>query len=154
MLNTPLQQFMFTGLTCFLTGYIPSVSTEVILASLGLFIPTKMIVPLAFMGALTQTVAKTHLYFLSKKFLYFLSFNNRRRLIKLKKQYHSKEKLSAGIIFFSALTGLPPYYLINLLCGIINTGWLMFATLGFTGMFIRFWLCLAFPQVIMHYLGS
>jgi membrane protein YqaA with SNARE-associated domain len=144
--------YLFTALLCLLTGYIPSISTEIVLAGLGLTITAKQILPLAFIGAVTQSIAKLHLYFLAKKIIPCLKFKSRRKLVKLKHRFTQHQSLSISIIFFSSLTGLPPYYLINLLCGLLNTGWLIFIALGFTGMFIRFSICLACPQLILRFL--
>jgi len=146
-----LSQYLFIAGVCFLTGYIPSVSTEVILAGVGLTISLKHVLPLAALGAATQTIAKLNLYLLAKKVIPFLSFRKLRKLVKLKKRFRTREKLSNSIIFISSLTGLPPYYFINLLCGILNTGVKTFALLGFAGMFIRFSLCLAFPHLILQW---
>lgn len=145
------QQYVFTAITCLLTGYIPSVSTEIILASLGLIIPLKHAIPLAAVGALCQTIAKLHLYFLAKKLIPCLKYKSKKKLVRLKIRFKSREKLSSSIIFISALTGLPPYYFINLLCGLLNTGWQLFCLLGFSGMFIRFAICLCFPQLILAF---
>jgi len=150
ILTTISQQYLFTAVTCFITGYIPFISTEIILAGLGLIISTEHIIPLAIIGAIMQAVAKVNLYFISHKIVYVLKYKSKRKLIKLKQKYKSHSKLSASIIFTSALTGLPPYYFVNLLCGILNTGWLQFASLGFIGMFIRFSFCLACPKVILQ----
>ena len=141
--------YLFVGSVCFFTGYIPSVSTEVILAGIGLTLVPNQVFPLAFIGALMQTLAKCHLYFLSKKIAYCLSFKSKRKLISLKHRFTQQESLSNGILFISALIGLPPYYLMNLLCGILNTGWIHFCAIGFIGMFIRFSVCLAFPYLIV-----
>ena len=142
--------YLFVGVTCFLTGYIPSVSTEVVLAGVGMTISTEHVLPLALVGALTQTLAKAHLYFLSRRIARCLSFRSRRKLIALKQRFNKQEAMSSGILFISALIGLPPYYLMNLLCGLLNTGWVQFCLIGFTGMFIRFNVCLAFPLWLVH----
>jgi membrane protein YqaA with SNARE-associated domain len=139
---------------CFLAGFVPTIGTEVALASIGLLIKPNQIIPLAFVGALSQTVSKLFIYFLSSKTLSFLSFKRKRKLIMLRRKYYSRKRLTAGIIFVSALTGLPPYYLINIICGIVNSGWLTFGLLGLSGMFMRFSLCLAFPQMILHSLPA
>lgn len=146
--------YVFTALTCLMTGYIPSVSTEVILASLGLYISPEHVIPLAMLGAFAQTIAKLNLYYFASKVVVLLKFKSKRKLVKLKKKYKTKERLSTKVIFVSALTGLPPYYFINLLCGLLDTGWRSFALLGFTGMFIRFSVCLAFPGYILHWLNA
>lgn len=140
--------YFFIGSMCFFTGYIPSVSTEVILAGIGLTIAPTQILPLALIGALMQTLAKCHLYFLSKRVAYCLSFKSRRKLIALRHRFTQQESISNSILFLSALVGLPPYYLMNLLCGLLNTGWVHFCIIGFIGMLIRFSVCLAFPHWI------
>lgn len=144
-----MEHIILVATTCFLTGYIPSVSTEVVLAGVGLTIDSAAIVPLALVGAISQTLAKSHLYLLAHKVVPCLKYKSKRKLVKLKKQYHSRQKLSLGIIFISSLTGLPPYYFINLLCGLLNTGLISFALLGCTGMFIRFSACLALPHLFV-----
>ncbi len=141
--------YFFVGGMCFLTGYIPSVSTEVILAGIGLTISSKQVLVLAVIGAGMQTLAKCHLYFMSKRVAYCLSFKTRRKLVSLRQRFTKQESLSTGVLFVSALIGIPPYYLMNLLCGLLNTGWLQFCMLGFIGMFIRFSVCLAFPQYLV-----
>lgn len=140
------------GLTCWLTGYIPLISTEIILAGIGLNSPLFHLIPLAFVGALCQTFAKIHIYFISHYFVYFLKFKSKRKLIRLKYQFKSREKVSYSLLFTSALIGLPPYYLLNILCGLLNTGLASFCLLGFMGMFIRFYCCLAFPKLIIDWM--
>lgn len=145
-----MEQAIFIGITCFLTGYIPSVSTEVVLAGVGLTISKPAIIPLALIGAISQTIAKSHLYLLAHKVIPYLKFKSKRKLIKLKRQYKNKQKLSHSIIFVSSLTGLPPYYFINLLCGLMDSGLTNFALIGCMGMFIRFTACLALPHLFLN----
>lgn len=140
---------LFVGLMCFLTGYIPSVSTEVMLAGVGLTIANKHVLPLAAVGAVMQTLAKCHIYFLSKKVAGCLSFKSRRKVVALRHRFSQQETLSTGILFISALIGIPPYYFMNIVCGLLNTGWLVFCAIGFTGMFIRFSVCLVFPHLFV-----
>lgn len=137
---------------CFLTGYVPTVGTEIALVGIGLMIKPSLILPLAFLGAFAQTVSKISIYFLSTRMLFLLSYKRKRKCVVLRKRFKQKKTLTHGIIFLSALTGLPPYYLINIICGLFDTGWLSFAILGLIGMFIRFSVCLAFPQAIMPFL--
>lgn len=139
--------YVFVGIMCFVTGYIPSVSTEVMLAGIGLTITNKHVLPLAAVGAFMQTLAKCHIYFLSKKVAGCLSFKSRRKVVALRQRFTQQETLSTGILFISALIGIPPYYFMNIVCGLLNTGWLAFCVIGFTGMFIRFSACLAFPNL-------
>lgn len=148
-----LNPYFFTGLICCLTGYIPSVSTEIILISMGLVISKQQVLTLALIGAFSQTLAKCHLYFLSAKVVSCFRYKTKRKFISLKKRLKSRDKLSASLIFISALIGVPPYYFINLLCGLFNTGWIQFCMLGFIGMFIRFYCCLAFPNFIINLFG-
>lgn len=140
-----------TAIVCFFTGYIPTVSTEVFLVGIGLLLPAKQLPLLAFIGALSQTLAKLHLYFIAAKIIPYLTYKTKRRLVRLRHKYFLRHHLSQSIIFISSLVGLPPYYLLNLLCGILNTGWLNFALLGLSGMFMRFLLCLYFPQFFLIY---
>lgn len=142
-------QYLLVGSMCFFTGYIPSVSTEVFLAGIGLTLAPSQILPLAFLGALMQTIAKCHLYFLSNRIAYCLSFKSRRKLILLRRRFTQQESISNSLLFISALVGLPPYYLMNLVCGLLDTGWFHFCMIGFIGMFIRFSVCLAFPLWIV-----
>lgn len=138
-----------TASTCFLAGLIPTIGTELYLIGIASLVTPVLILPLAFLGALSQTLAKLLIYFFAKQTIYCLSFKRKRQLIQLKKCYADKNRLTHSIIFISALTGLPPYYLVNIICGLFDTGWISFAILGISGMFIRFSLCLAFANEFM-----
>ena len=147
MLSHP---YLLTTVICFITGYIPTVSTEIFLAGLGLNLKKELLLPIALTGALSQTLAKIHIYSMASYIIPKLSYRKKKKLISIRNKYHRHSRLSYSIIFISSLTGLPPYYLLNLLCGLLNTGLFTFSILGCLGMFIRFSCCLFFPMWILY----
>lgn len=132
---------------CFIMGYVPTVGTELILIGVGA-VTKRHLLLIALVGSVAQTVSKVHIYFISQSLVKYLSYKKKKRLVQIRKKLKNKS-LVQWTIGVSSLTGLPPYYLVNIASGIIDTGWFAFMVLGLVGMFIRFYCCLLFPQVFL-----
>ena len=52
------------------------------------------------------------------------------------------------MMFMSAATGLPPFYVVSVASGLTGIAFTQFATLGFLGRFARFSIVVLFPQLI------
>lgn len=56
---------------------------------------------------------------------------------------------TAGLLFFSALVGFPPYAVIAVLAGVIRAPFWVFLVSGFVGRFLRFWLVVGTTLAIL-----
>ena len=134
-------------LTSFVSAIIPLVNMEVYVVFLG-SVATPRILPVALiLATLSHMAGKAVIYYASREFerLPDGRFKERMRAVRNQAERHSR--LGAALVFTSSLVGLPPFYLITVVCGAIRFHFLYFFLAGFAGRLIRFAALIMLPQL-------
>ena len=141
-----------TLIICFVSGFIPIINTELFLIFLSFTMPPKIIIPVIALAALGQMAAKTIL-FLSGRGIVKISLKKYQS--KMDKVRHKMETWQSKIdvfIFISALTSIPPFYIVSIVAGTIPLSVARFFVVGLSGRFLRFGLIMVFPQFFKEFL--
>ncbi len=132
-----------TYVVCLVGGFIPIVNAELYMASLGAMQERTTLVPLVALGTLGQMTAKTMLFLGGRGLLRLpVARDSERMRIVLAKARAWRGPIEL-FVFVSAVTGLPPFYIVSLLGGALDLSVARFIAVGFTGRLIRF-LAIAF----------
>lgn len=155
----------FTSLgVAFLSGFLPFVNIEAYLLGMVLGGATQGSgaapnIDGSLTGSLVLVVAATMGQMAAKCLLYFsarglVGLPLRKRRIKgmeeLRERLSRRRVYSTGLMFVSALTGLPPFYAISVLAGTVRIPFVLFLPSGSAGRLLRFALFVWAPQLMMN----
>ncbi len=141
-----------TFIFCFLSGFIPIFNAEAWLVAVSAVSPLHVAIPLIVLSSLGQ---------MSAKILVFLAGRGGRKLPLGKyegKIEQAREKFERWkgkndlLIFISAFTGFPPFYIISFLAGVLEFHLLRFAVAGLAGRLLRFGVVVYSPQLLKLWL--
>ena len=132
---------------------IPFLNLELYLLTVSALAPES----LKFLGAILFIATWGHM--LAKGILYAagrgvlnLSWQNQKievqQLKQLKLRMEKLEGQSSAFLFFSGVTGVPPFYLVTIVAGMLEMNFINFFFFGFAGRLIRLAIVLALPQLI------
>ncbi len=140
-----------------MSGLIPVINIELFLiAAAAIASTTSSVWPLGVMAALGQMTAKSLLYRGAEAGL-----NSRAgRRVSPERVAALRRRMAAmnpwflnGFNFFSALTGVPPFFAISVLAGAIGMPFWQFLATGLAGRTIRMVLMVQFPHAIKELLS-
>ena len=145
--------YLATFIFSIFSALIPFLNLEFYLAAVSAIAPESLtfLTIILFIATFGHMIAKGILYGTGRGVLK-LSVNNDKYGIKQVKELQLKmekmdEKTSA-FLFFSGVTGLPPFYLVAILAGTLKINFWNFFVFGFAGRWIRLAVVLALPQII------
>ena len=157
-MNTPelIEQFgpyLATFIFSVFSALIPFLNLEFYLAAVSAVAPTSLtyLTAILFIATFGHMIAKGILYGTGRGVLK-LSVNNSKFSTKQIKELQLKMEKSrarnSAFLFFSGVTGLPPFYLVAILAGTLKLNFWNFFICGFAGRLIRLAFVLALPQLI------
>lgn len=139
---------------CVVSGFIPAVSAEIFLLIVMAAVPQASPVLVGLTAACGQMVAKSLIYATGRGLVRMPLRNLGNRLRKVHDQMlHHKAGVFA-LMFVSALTGIPPYYVVSFAAGVLETPFPPFFAAGFAGRMIRFTLFAAFPELVRRLMAQ
>ena|SRR3990167_2218039 len=140
------------ALVSFFTGFLPIIGIEVYLAYVALKIKLfMMLIIIAFIASISQMFSKTIIYSMGANSMRFLPRKYQQKLGTWHEKINKGEKSQCAVIILSALTGLPPFYLINIICGTLRTSFNNFFWFGLAGTFVRFSAIAFLPAFAIHW---
>ena len=146
-----LSKLMLTSVVCFITGFVPTVGTEVFLVVLALKTHGFELLTLIVIAASAfQMLSKVIIYYLGFGVIGYLPKSLKEKIDNLSHKYSQKSLTNRSLIFISALIGVPPFYIINILCGAFKVPFNLFFSMGLLGTFIRFAFVVFLPHVFMQ----
>jgi membrane protein YqaA with SNARE-associated domain len=135
------------------SGFIPFINSELFLIIVSSTISRMNVVSVAVVAALGQMIAKVVMY-LSGRGIFHVSFvryeTKVNAMIAKLNQWESKLDL---ILFVSAFTGFPPFYVLTVALGMAKYNLIRFTLIGFAGRLLRFILILIFPQYFKDWIA-
>jgi membrane protein YqaA with SNARE-associated domain len=135
------------------SALIPFVNLEFYLVVVSAIAPDSwsFLTIILFIATSGHMIAKGILYGTGRGVLNF-SLNNDKYGIKQIRELHLKMEKMEGktnaFLFFSGVTGLPPFYLVAILAGTLRINFWNFFVFGFLGRAIRLAIVLALPQLL------
>ena len=157
-MNTPelIDQFgpyLATFIFSVFSALIPFLNLEFYLAAVSAVAPNSLayLTTILFIATFGHMIAKGILYGTGRGVLK-ISWNNSKFSTKQIKELQLKMEKSrarnSAFLFFSGVTGLPPFYLVAILAGTLKLNFWNFFVCGFAGRLIRLAFVLALPQLI------
>ena len=135
------------------SALIPFLNLEFYLAAVSAIAPNslKFLTIILFIATFGHMIAKGLLYATGRGMLK-LSWNNHKfgtqQIKELQLKMEKMEGKTSAFLFFSGVTGLPPFYLVSILAGTLKLNFWNFFAFGFAGRLIRLAFVLALPQLI------
>ena len=132
------------------SGFVPFLNSELFLVGLVLSPAHVDVVPVAGLAAIGQMIAKAIMYF-SGRGIFNVSFRKYQdKVDKMMEKIKDWENRIGPILFLSAVTGFPPFYVLTVALGAGKYRFWLFLLIGLAGRFLRFLLLLLFPQYFTH----
>jgi membrane protein YqaA with SNARE-associated domain len=131
------------------SGLVPALNTEAYLLMIVALAPRGVVVPAVVFVTLGQMLAKALLYLAGSGALgsRFLSARGE-RLAGLERRLASMRTGAAAVLFSSALTGIPPFYLVSVAAGSLRYSLARFLLVGGSGRLLRFAAIVALPGLL------
>jgi membrane protein YqaA with SNARE-associated domain len=140
--------FLSTFLVCFASGFVPLVNAEVYLLSVSAVSPPGTVTSLVVASTLGQMSSKVIVYFAGRGVLKLpLSPHYEKKLAEVRERMEKHRTREGLLIFVSALSGVPPFYVVSVVAGLLKFDVVRFFSLGSTGRLLRFTVIVAFPQL-------
>lgn len=132
---------------CAIGSVIPIVHTELLILGITAVTPGPDGIPLVFLAATGTMVGKTILYYAGRGLLKF-KFRNRHKIDEFIAKAKRRQGVAGSVLFASAASGFPPFYVVTVASGILKLSVITFVTLGFVGRFLRFLAVVYAPQIV------
>ena len=133
---------------CFVSAILPLVNAELYVLALGAAVPRGLFLPIVIAAAAGQMLGKTVMYFAGRG-LYLLPAGWLRRKMANVEQKAAAHRTAEDLtLFLSAAVGIPPLYIMSVVCGMLHYQLPRFLVLGFGGRLLHFAAVFAFPQLV------
>ena len=130
-----------------LSAVIPVINIEIYLLGASALAPRAMVIPLIVAGTLGQVLGKIALYYAGTGALKLPGKRLQAAMQKMNTQMQERPHMGGALVFVSATSGLPPYYLVTLAAGAAKMNLPMFLLISLVGRLIRFTVVVAIPQL-------
>jgi membrane protein YqaA with SNARE-associated domain len=149
-LLAPLGLYFATYAVCVVSALIPVVSAEVYLIGVGATLSGGALVPIALVAALGQMTGKACLYASGRGLLRLPLRRSQGRLERLHAMVEARKGRTGALLFTSALLGMPPFYALSIVSGMLRVHIASFLLLGFLGRALRFAAVILMPQLVLR----
>jgi membrane protein YqaA with SNARE-associated domain len=138
-----------TFVYCVASGLLPFVNAEAFLIVLSSTImPRSELILLASLAAGGQMIGKSAAYLAGRASLRRPPKKYEAKLAGARTRLEGWRYGVGSFFFLSASTGIPPFYVVSILAGMLKANYVTFLVFGLAGRFLRFGLTLLFPQLI------
>jgi membrane protein YqaA with SNARE-associated domain len=146
---TALGLFVSSLVVGVVSGLVPVVNTEAYLLAVAAFAPHEHLVPVVVLTTLGQMIAKWLLYLAGSGAAGPRWLGARAvRLAELKDRLQRRQTGAAAVVFASATTGWPPFYLVSVAAGSLRFSPACFLLVGGSGRLLRFAVVVALPRLL------
>jgi membrane protein YqaA with SNARE-associated domain len=133
---------------CVVSGFVPAVNAEIFLLLVMSTVQGAQPLPIALAATCGQMTAKSTIYAAGLGVIRLSTARFKSRLEPVRNHMLHHRLGIFAIMFLSALTGLPPYYVVSFAAGLLKTPFPPFFLAGFLGRFLRFAAFAAFPELV------
>ena len=156
MIQLPLAESVWalslTTITISTVGSVlPFSPIEPFLLALPAIAPRAWLVPLALLATVCHMAGKVLLYFASRGAARAIPERYRRHVERTRERLLSSPRTKALTILASSAVGLPPLYVVTVLCGALRVSLLEFIILGTIGRAIRFVALVTLPTLLARW---
>ena len=143
-----------TFVYCIGSAVIPVMHAEAYLITVSALTPPALAWALVLAATAGQMVGKVAMYWAGRGALRLPSERMRRRLAAVRARYEGHRGVGNGLIFVSASSGLPPFYVIAVVAGMLRVPLRSFVSFGTAGRFLRFTVAVFLPHLIKRTFGG
>ncbi len=136
---------------CLTSAVIPLLHAEAYLITVSALTPPALSWALVLAGTAGQMAGKVIMYGAGRGALRLPGERLQRRLAAAAARYEGRRKLGNALIFLSASTGLPPFFVISVVAGMLRVPLVTFIFFGTVGRFLRFAVAVFLPHLIMRW---
>ena len=123
---------------CVGSAMIPVLHAETYLVTASLVAPPELRWPLVIAATSGQMLGKVGMYYAGRGVTLIPGERMQRRIALATARYRDKRRLGSGLVFVSASSGFPPFYIVSIAAGMLTFPLMPFIIFGFAGRFIRF----------------
>ena len=132
---------------CLGSAVIPVLHAEAYLVTASLIAPPGLRWPLVIAATSGQMLGKVAMYYAGRGIRLIPGERMQRRIQLAAARYRDKRQIGGTLVFVSASSGFPPFYLLSIAAGMLTFPLRLFIILGFCGRFIRFAVAVFLPHV-------
>jgi len=143
-----------TFVYCIGSAVIPVMHAEAYLITASALTPPALAWAMVIAATAGQMVGKVAMYWAGRGALRLPSERMRRRLAAVRARYEGHRGVGNGLIFLSASSGLPPFYVIAVAAGMLRVPLGSFISFGTAGRFLRFAVAVLLPHLIKRTFGG
>jgi membrane protein YqaA with SNARE-associated domain len=141
-LGIPLATFAW----CMASGLVPVINAELFLVAVAAVTPTPRLWVIVALATAGQMIAKTFMYLVGRG-VFRLPLASRRLDLARWSERVARWRSKDLLVFVSAAVGLPPFYVISILAGVVRLPYVRFLGCGLAGRLVRFTVLVAVPPV-------
>jgi membrane protein YqaA with SNARE-associated domain len=129
--------YLGTFVVGLLSGLVPVINIEVYLVAVGSLSGASP-VPVVLLTTLGQMLGKCILYLSGQGFVKLSLWPSWKSLERTREAFDRHKSRTEGLVFISALTGIPPFYALSVMAGVMRIPILRFLVPGTLGRCLRF----------------
>lgn len=145
---SPIALCISTVVGCFVGSLVPVINTELVVLGAAAAAPAEMILPLILIASSTQMMAKSILYLAGSGLLRLPKGYLANHFDAALARVQQRQNASSAMLFASASTGFPPFYVVSVASGALHIQFRRFLLIGFLGRTIRFAILVIAPQLL------
>jgi membrane protein YqaA with SNARE-associated domain len=131
-----------------LSALVPWVNAEVLALSMSAVSSSPFhMAALAFLASAGQMTGKCILYWTGRGTIPIRGGRFDKPINRWKDRFEKSPSKSIGLVFVSAVFGIPPFYIITILSGVFRLDFGRFVAAGFCGRLIHFGVLVLMPQI-------
>lgn len=111
-------------------------------------LPRGYAIPLILAATLGQMTGKSLMFFGGRGVKFLQRGRMKDRIEAVGEMMQGRDGAVGTLLFTSAATGLPPFYVVSVASGLVGVAFMQFAVLGFLGRLTRFSVVVMLPQLI------
>jgi membrane protein YqaA with SNARE-associated domain len=146
----PVLTILGTFVYCVASAVIPVFHAEAYLITMSALLPPAFGVPLVLAATVGQMIGKSAMYYMGRGVVRLPGERMRRFMAKAEEWGRSRPGIEGSLVFVSASTGFPPFYVTSIACGMLKVRFATFFALGLLGRLVRFTVAVLIPQVLKH----
>ncbi len=135
-----------TFIFCVGSAMVPVLHAEAYLVTASLLAPPELRWPLIIAATSGQMLGKVGMYYAGRGVSLIPGDFMQRRIRLAKARYGEKRQIGSGLVFVSAASGFPPFYIVSIAAGMLTFPLSPFVIFGFAGRFIRFSVAVFLPH--------
>lgn len=131
---------------CLGSAMIPVLHAETYLVTASLVAPPELRWSLVIAATSGQMLGKIGMYYAGRGIKLIPGERMQRRIELAAARYREQRQIGSGLVFVSASSGFPPFYLLSIAAGMLTFPLMPFIIFGFAGRLIRFAVVVFFPH--------